>query len=63
MVATRPSIILDPEWAAIEPGKQTLAEILPEGSDIDLLVQQQPLLVVGDLQAAAEEAEKADPRL
>lgn len=61
MVSKRPSIVLSPEWDGLKQGRDALKAILPDDAEIDKIVEQQPLLLVTDLQAAVNELRRFIP--
>ena len=50
----RPGLLLAEEFMAAESAKAALLRLFPE-ADVDLMVEQQPLLLVEDIEAALAE--------
>jgi len=61
IVAKRPSLLLSPEWESLEKGKRELVELFPEGTNVDAVVEQQPLLLVADLPTVTAEISRLIP--
>lgn len=57
MIAKRPSLLLGQEFSAIATAHAKLHEMFPEGG-VDRMVEQQPLLLVEDVDAIVGEIER-----